>query len=196
MNLVIFNVGWMSWNLFLGLLAIVFGWLAVRTKSKVLKVFYLSLWLLFVPNSLYILTDLKHLPDQLSRTYGWVQLIITGQFFFLIAGGLISYIYSLFFFEKFISGLAKGMRFLVFPMIIVINFVISFGVILGRIMRTNSWYVFTEPNRVFQDVVEIVSSATYMSYVIAFWILANIIYLSVRESLSPRKVLLYVFAKN
>lgn len=196
MNLILFNVEWMSWNLFLACLGVLFGWLTFYSKKINNKVFFFFFYLLFAPNTLYILTDLVHLPEQLAQVYGSIRILLILQYLIFITLGILTYFFSLYIIEKAFLRLFKKSIHFVTPFMIIINFVLAFGVIMGRIMRTNSWYVFTDHTRVIDDAFGVLFTPLYMSYVIAFWLLANIMYFSTRKSPFKKSSLLFAKAQK
>lgn len=196
MNLIFFNIQWMSWNLFLACLGVFFGWLTFRSKKHPHKLIFFLFYLLFAPNTLYILTDLIHFPEQFSQVVGSIKLLLFSQYLFFVTIGIITYYFSLYFIEKTLSKIFRKSTYMIYPFITILNFAIAFGVIMGRFMRTNSWYIFTDQERVINDAFGILFSPSYMSYVLAFWILSNIMYFSTRKSTATRKALAFAEAKN
>src|SRR5579883_2701620 len=60
MHWILFNLQWMGFNVFLAVIPVVFGWLMMQMKSKLLKVLYGTVWFMFLPNTIYLLTDIGH----------------------------------------------------------------------------------------------------------------------------------------
>ena len=56
------------------------------------------------------------------------------------------------------------------------------SVVLGGIARTNSWYIFTNPIRVLEDALDVLSSSEMLVLAGGIGILANIIYFLTLES--------------
>ena len=54
---------YMNWNLFLAFLPLLFIFLFERVKNIYKKSFYFLAWLFFLPNAIYMITDLIHLRD-------------------------------------------------------------------------------------------------------------------------------------
>ncbi len=130
----------LAWNLFL---AFIPWWISNGLKKKEslnFKHFPLFiLWLLFLPNSPYILTDLFHL--KLRDPFPlWFDLVL------LLSFALIGMIVFL----KSVKDMFKILKQYISPfyMAIITPFVfwlISFGLYLGRYLRFNSWNVVNHP---------------------------------------------------
>lgn len=137
------------WNLVLAFIP----WLLstfLLSKNKSIRGFKLSImlitWLLFFPNCPYILTDLFHLhkATEMPMWYDLI-LILTYAFTALILG-----ILSLLDIEKIaLMNLRKPFATL---LLIILLFVSSFGVYVGRYLRWNSWDVLTNPISIFHDI--------------------------------------------
>ena len=72
---------------------------------------------------------------------------------------------------------------------------VGFAVVLGGIERTNSWHVFTDPIRVANDILDMISSKEMLMLSVGVGLLANIIYfLSVETIATLGKKLLRKYA--
>jgi uncharacterized membrane protein len=117
-------------------------------KNKITVFLLLVSWLLFFPNSPYILTDLFHLSVKTSAPT-WFDLVLVLTFAWT---GLLFGFFSLLDIEKILSKSVN--RTLVKIVSIVIIFLSSFGVYIGRYLRWNSWDVITKPVGLVYDVGE------------------------------------------
>lgn len=185
MDQLTFNFLWMAWNLFLAFLGYLFAWLIVRFKDPIAKIAFTLLWLLFVPNTVYVLTDLIHIPYQLPKLPVWGQFILMGQYLTLLVGGCLAFLRSLQLFEHELVRWLKQYhlhkhRILFFTVMIGINFLIALGVAMGRYQRTNSWYILTNPGTVVQDLLVTLTSSYLMVFVLLFGIGINCLYLGSR----------------
>lgn len=143
-----FFLTFLIWNLILGWVPLGIAVLTKKLHSlSILKLSLLtSIWLLFLPNAPYIITDFIHL--QLSPKYFiWYDAILI--FIFALAG-LYCYIAS--FKEMCVlwqPHLSKrGLQVIHFC----IPFVTAFGIYLGRFLRFNSWDVMTAPQHLIQKI--------------------------------------------
>lgn len=141
----------LNWNLFLAFLPWLLSSLLVKAHSKKFKFILLLvviMWLLFFPNSLYILTDLFHLKRQLSMPV-WFDTILILSFAWT---GLLFGFLSLRNIEVIISN-NFGKRWVI-PISVFLIFLGSFGVYLGRYLRWNSWDIISEPMGIIYDIGE------------------------------------------
>ncbi len=70
---------------------------------------------------------------------------------------------------------------------LIFNFAIAFAVVLGKIERTHSWYVFTQPLRVVLDIVDVLTSPMLLGFVVGFGVFLNLIYFAFRKKISALK---------
>src|SRR5579863_3913239 len=91
MHVLISNFLWMSFNVFLALIAVLFGWLMKKTTWKLLRIIYGAAWIIFLPNTLYLLTDIIHLFTRIERVQGIIRVIFIFQYLLLLLLGLITY---------------------------------------------------------------------------------------------------------
>ncbi|WP_223601813.1 DUF1361 domain-containing protein [Chryseobacterium sp. GVT01B] len=139
----------LNWNLFLAWIPLLLSSfiLAFNIKSKISLIFIIIVWILFFPNSPYILTDLFHLRARNSVPI-WYDLIVILSY---VWTGLICGFISLNDIEKSLSEYGK--RNSINAVIIFFLFMSSFGVYLGRFLRWNSWDVLNNPFGLFSDIV-------------------------------------------
>jgi uncharacterized membrane protein len=133
-------------------------------------------WLLFIPNSPYIITDLIHIGEIRK-----VPVLFDSFLIFATAiVGLFLGMYSMYDMERIIK--IKFKRNINIIMITVFSFVIGFGVYLGRFLRFNSWDIFANPVSIFNGVIEIFSNKVEtieaLLYTVLFSVFIFIFYLS------------------
>lgn len=124
------------WNLFL---AFVPWWISsyLITKSGLswFCTLLLGIWLLFLPNAPYILTDLFHLKARPGIPL-WFDLALILSF---ACTGMLLFYRSLHQVLAFLTSLISRRKLLWFSYSVF--FLIAFGVYLGRFIRLNSWDV-------------------------------------------------------
>lgn len=185
MEIFLNNLNFIWINSALALVAVVFGWLMIKAKSPLTKIIHGFLWLLFLPNTIYILTDVSHLFEDWSKVDTLFKLILIIQYSLFSIFGIITFVVSVYFFQRMLEGKRKkGIRLMTTLAICALNFIVGFGVILGGIRRTNSWYVFTNPSVVLEDVLSLVYSQELLILSLGVGILANLIYFLTVETMA------------
>lgn len=164
-------------NSFLALVPIFCGWLVLKTRSRFLQVAFALLWFFFLPNTLYILTDLRYLPEQWNAMSNVGRLGLTLQYSMYELIGLSSFLLALYPLEKtlLLSRWRENKMLLLF-LLLTVNFFIGIGIILGRVHRLNSWDIFIDAPKVIYASFHIVSSLELLLSVVFFSIVANAIY--------------------
>ena len=134
---------WMIWNLFLAWAPYrISSWLQRQSSVKASKWKFAAVsivWLLFIPNAFYILTDLFHL-GVFHNVPNWFDLTLIISFAW---NGLLLGILSVRQMEKIMQPHLRGMHELLF--IYPIMWLNALGVYMGRYPRFNSWDIVTNP---------------------------------------------------
>ena len=126
---------------------------ARRRASQILLVVLTLVWLLFIPNTFYILTDLYHLTDhgRTSRVPEWYDLVLILSFAW---NGLLLGVLSVRHMEKLFmprASVLAGWLF-VYP-IMMLN---ALGVYTGRYLRYNSWDIISDPLQLLADILDMI----------------------------------------
>lgn len=141
---------YLVWNLFLALVPLGFALLADRSFARrgwVLAGFSAVLWLLFLPNAPYILTDFIHLTRTDPR-WVWGHLLLLVWF---SGAGLFSGLLSL---RILHDALARYHRPMVaWSAVAIVSWLTGLGVVLGRFERWNSWDALRNPVAVAEDIL-------------------------------------------
>ncbi|GAB0156410.1 DUF1361 domain-containing protein [Chryseobacterium sp. Alg-005] len=139
----------LNWNLFLAWIPLIITSFALifHIKSKISLMIMMMIWILFFPNSPYILTDLFHLKVR-NNIPIWYDLVVILSYAWT---GLICGFMSLSDIEKFLSAYLR--RPVINFIVIVFLFLSSFGVYLGRFLRWNSWDILNNPFGLFNDII-------------------------------------------
>lgn len=153
----------LAWNLFLALIP---WWISNYLKQKeTLQLKHLPLfgmWLLFIPNSPYILTDLFHL--KLREPFPlWYDLVLVLSFALI---GMIVFLKSL---KDMFAILKAHVSEMVFTLLIpVVFWLIAFGLYLGRYLRFNSWNVVNHPFRLMRQSFDILFEKDTIGFTLIF----------------------------
>lgn len=137
------------------------------------------IWLLFIPNSFYIITDLFHLGS-FSNIPLWYELAMILSFAW---NGLLLGILSVRQMEKMMEQyLSKRTElFFIYP----VMFLNALGVYIGRYLRFNSWDVITNPFYLINDISNLVIHPIQFKYawgmVICFSVFMSLMYLTIKR---------------
>ncbi len=182
------NIFWMIFNIGLALLGMSFGLIYMNAKSRLLKSIFLVLWFLFLPNTIYMVTDLQYLPSQFIAANLEIQFFLIVQYSFLIVLSIVTYFIGIKPLEVILKSRFKKDEETRRVITIAANFIIGFAVVLGKVQRTHSWYVFTNPSRVLHDGLTILNSVPLVIAIILFGVLFNLIYFSVKNRILRLKI--------
>lgn len=177
MSLLELNAYWMIYNISLAIVAVACGWAALNARTTILRITLLLLWLLFVPNTLYLLSDFFHFFQQLIKVNGFDKVTLFFEYFVVVTFGILSFVAGEYPFEQ----LIKTTKLLKTPRqkkiaFVATQFIIAFGIVMGRVERTHSWEVFSNPLKVLHDAYVVITSPTLMLFVITTGIVGNIVY--------------------
>ncbi|WP_282143767.1 DUF1361 domain-containing protein [Cellulophaga baltica] len=137
------------WNLFLAFLPVVFSktlrYSQKISTSKFLSALFIILWLLFIPNSPYIITDLKHVDNDYGiQVFDFLLILI-----FAINGLLMGVISLLDIFHLLTHKYSTKITHFVIFSICILG---GFGIFLGRFLRFNSWDIISRPDILFYSI--------------------------------------------
>lgn len=139
------------WNMFLAALpyTITF-YLSTKDRINKYRLFvWLGLWLLFLPNAPYIVTDMVHLGHLKADFIVFDTVLISAY----ALCGLLYYFLSLRDMELILQKHFSEKKSTLF--IWAVPFMVGFGVYLGRFLRWNSWDMVQRPHKIITDVWEI-----------------------------------------
>ncbi|MRN55512.1 DUF1361 domain-containing protein [Paenibacillus monticola] len=167
------------WNLFLAWIPFLFSMAAYELdKRRVWGLLLVPLgiaWLLFFPNSPYIMTDLVHLSGGKGKYIAggtiqsryWYDLVTLLLFTW---SGWLTGFFSLYQFQSVIYR--KSSLLLSWVFVVVACALGGYGVLLGRVYRLNSWDVLTDRHQLYQLVLDSLNrQSVFFSLFIAFVLL-------------------------
>jgi len=173
----------LCWNLFLAFVPLLItqgmmqhiSW--IENKVKFVAAF--AVWLLFIPNSFYIITDLFHLRSMEIMPL-WFDLALIFSFAW---NGLLLGILSVRQMEKMVRlqvPLANDLIF-IYP----IMWLNAFGIYLGRYLRFNTWDVLSNPFQLAIDIYKMTRHPVHFrfewSMVFCFSILMTLMYATLKK---------------
>ena len=171
------------WNLFLAFIPFWITRTASRRKDWVhsnVRFFIVFIcWLLFLPNSFYIITDLFHLRQQVSIPL-WYDLALI---FSSAWNGLLMGVLSIRQMEKMVEKKwrVKTDVLFLYP-VMLLN---AFGIYLGRYLRFNSWDVVTNPSNLIDEIVYLIihpiRNRLDWGMVFCYAVLMTLIYVTIKR---------------
>ena len=136
--------GFMLWNLVLAYIPFYIGKLPITSKKILFVIF--PVWLLFLPNAPYLVTDIFHL-QQGNLMPMWFDLLLLLSFSII---GLLLYFTSLkMLYKKIAFFYNQNTANAVIYGSIILS---SFGIYLGRYLRWNSWEIINQSSQIFNDI--------------------------------------------
>lgn len=180
MNIIIYNSSWISFNLFLSFIPVLCAFLMLKAGNSILRLFLFILFLLFVPNTLYVITDIIHFTSQYNKLQTIELFILIFQYVVLLSIGLSNFILSINMIEKYMNRL-KVSNYIIIVTIIMLNSAIGIGIVLGRVMRINSWEVFTDIGNVTYGFYEVITSYDLILSAVLFGLIGNLFYYLARN---------------
>lgn len=194
-----FRHSYMLWNVFLAWIPLELASFLMnladekekRRKYKVLIIVISLLWLLFYPNSPYIITDFIHLSSNkyymdnpaytpyssLPRTVFNDDPVIWFDLFTIGVGVWIGYMtgfISLFINQRLVGKLFS--RSACWCFVIVINFLSGFAIYLGRFIRWNSWDIIFNPKNILEILASDLHGRSFL-FTVLFGVFNLVLYL-------------------
>ncbi|MGL5940293.1 MAG: DUF1361 domain-containing protein [Waterburya sp.] len=141
--------GWIVWNLFLAFIPLALSfWLFVRRNIKRSLLWWIGLvvFIAFLPNAPYLLTDIIHLIDAIRAGYSiWITTLVFIPLHLLAIGlGWEAYVISLINQSHYLEK--QGVKKLIPLSEFLVHVLSAIGIYLGRFLRFNSWDLVTQPN--------------------------------------------------
>lgn len=175
----------LAWNLFLAFVPYLISqwllnkpaWIANKWKFSALFI----AWLLFIPNSFYIITDLFHLQYQSGNVPMWYNLLLILSFAW---NGLIMGILSVRHMEKIIHAFwGKGHELLFLYPIMWLN---ALGIFIGRYLRFNSWDIITNPFSLAMTIFNLIAHPVVYKnawgMIICYSVFMTLLYLMIKRA--------------
>ena len=158
--LVIFNA-WILKNLWLSFIFWIIG---------------CGVFILFLPNAAYILTDIVHLVIDIRKGYpmGVIVLILLPQYLLFIITGWQAYVLSIMNVAYWLNR--QGWKKYIIATELGLNFLSAIGVYLGRFLRFNSWDIFHRWDNIQRQVLQIFISPNLLLNVLILFLIFSFLY--------------------
>jgi uncharacterized membrane protein len=170
--------GWILWNLFLAFIPLVLSfWLYRRNVSarSILWWVGFAVFIAFLPNAPYVLTDIIHLIRGTSRASTWaVALVFIPIHVFAILLGFEAYVVSLINQSYYLKRQGAG-KFILLSELLT-HALCAIGIFLGRFRRYNSWDLVTDPDRVLNATLDDLTSKLPLVVMIITFIILTVMY--------------------
>jgi uncharacterized membrane protein len=161
---------WMAWNLLLAFVPVVLAFALFRTRARRTPVWWFGVFVfvLFLPNAPYVITDIVHLLDDIRGARSDLQVL--GLFlpvylaFFVLGFGF--YVVALDRMWRYVRSVRPTMRW--WPIELSLQLLCAVGIYLGRVVRLNSWNVFTRPRAVLASADWLIGSFPIMLILCTF----------------------------
>ena len=171
--------GWIVWNLFLAFIPLFFSFWLFRRRNKKRSFiwwFGLIIFIAFLPNAPYLLTDIIHLIEAIRAGYSiWITtLIFIPLHLFAILVGWEAYVISLINQSHYLEK-HNAKKFVVFSEIIV-HTICAVGIYLGRFIRFNSWDLITRPSIIFISTIDNLTTRKPLLVIFITFIILTLFY--------------------
>ncbi|HEY9696387.1 MAG TPA: DUF1361 domain-containing protein [Trichocoleus sp.] len=195
--------GWILWNLFLAFIPLGLSFVLFRRKTAVRPIWWwvlLVVFIAFLPNAPYMLTDVIHLIRGIRAGYsGWViALIFIPLHVTAILAGFEAYVISLINQGSYLKR--HGAEKWVLKAELLVHALCAVGIYIGRFRRFNSWDLVSSPTDVVLTTMDDLTSKrpiavivlTFIVLTVTYWILKQItlgIYLRIRYAKQGKDVM-------
>lgn len=149
------NGVWMTWNLLLAFVPAVLAPLVFRHRGERTPLWWagLGLFVLFLPNAPYVITDLVHLRGDVLQTRDDAAVVgaVLPVYAAFIGAGLLAYAFSVRELGRYVDRVGLAGRRATIEL--GVHALAAVGVVLGRFARLNSWEPVTEPQSTLERIV-------------------------------------------
>lgn len=177
----------LPWNLFLAFVPYwITGWVSGNAsilKKRMILVLTLAAWLIFIPNSFYIITDLVHFA-RIRSAPKWFDLLMIFSFAW---NGILFGIVSLRRVEIIMNKL-MGRQFSILLLFCII-WLCAFGVYIGRYLRFNSWDILTDPFSLAGEILDMLLHPFEFGYAwgmtLSYSLFISLLYFTIKKIGEP-----------
>lgn len=177
--------GWIVWNLFLAFIPLILSfWLFWRRSKKRSLVWWIGLivFITFLPNAPYLLTDIIHLIEAIRAGYSiWITtLVFIPLHLFAIFLGWEAYVIAVINQGHYLKQ--NGAKKFIFASELITHALSAIGIFWGRFRRFNSWDFVTQPDVLLAATIDdltnkkplLVIFITFFILTILYWLTKQI----------------------
>lgn len=188
------NSRWMTWNLFLAFVPLALSFWLFRSKRRRSSLWWLGflVFLAFLPNAPYVLTDVIHLYEDIRaiNSVWMITLVVIPVYLLFIMAGFEAYVLSLINLGYYLNRIGQGKWILWVELIT--HSLCAVGIYLGRFQRFNSWDFITQPDALATSVVEdLLGKRPLVIVAITFVVVAGLYWIMKPLSLAVSPALTY-----
>jgi uncharacterized membrane protein len=176
--------GWIIWNLFLAFIPLALSFVLYQRRSTVRSLLWWTGFIVFVaflPNAPYLLTDIIHLIRATRSGYSvWViTLIFMPLHLFAILAGFQAYVISLMNQGSYLKRVGWA-KFVLWSELLT-HALCAIGVFMGRFRRFNSWDLVTDPGNVLLITLNDLTAKRPLAVIAVSFIGLTILYWLVKQ---------------
>jgi uncharacterized membrane protein len=174
--------GWIVWNLFLAFIPLFFSfWLFLRRNKKRGLFWWIGfiIFITFLPNAPYLLTDIIHLIQAIRGGYSiWITTLVFIPLHSLaIFIGWEAYVISLIL-QGYYLKIQNAKKFITISELMT-HILCAIGIYIGRFRRFNSWDFVTQPDVLLTTTIgDLTTKKPFLVMVITFMILTILYWLT------------------
>jgi len=171
--------GWIAWNLFLAFIPLALSFWLFRRKSLSRSVWWwigFLVFIAFLPNAPYLLTDIIHLIEAIQDYYSvWIiTLVLIPPHLIAILAGFEAYVVSLINLGHYLKRQGVG-RYIMW-MELLTHALCAVGIYLGRFPRLNSWDIVTRPDDVVIIAIDQLTSKRPVLVMVVTFVILTVLY--------------------
>lgn len=141
-------------------------------RSRWLLMSALFLWLAFLPNAPYIITDLFHIKN-IDHPLLWFD---TMTIFLFALTGLLIGLYSILLVHRMLRPLLG--QWLTWGLMLICQVLSGFGIYLGRVGRWNSWDILTNPSALTSAIAHVYRDHLSIKLTLAYGFVLIVLYVA------------------
>lgn len=177
--------GWIAWNLFLAFIPLALSFWLFRRKSLSRTTLWwvgFLVFIAFLPNAPYLLTDIIHLINAIRDYYSvWIiTLVIFPPHLIAIVAGFEAYVVSVINLGHYLQRHGVG-KFVLWAELMT-HALCAVGVYLGRFKRFNSWDFVTQPHDIARTTIDdltskrpvLVMAVTFVILTVLYWVMKQV----------------------